>query len=239
MLVDGDREEAADRVGVHHGDQVDRAALAEELDGLRERGRVHLLVAVELAPEADHGRVLLADAGECAVVAHRVDHFLLDAGFHGARLVPVPFEVVVRLAARDEDRELAHVGIERALADGSIVQVVERVGDVRVVRGEGERSAQGSLGALTGQRLVDLLARLVHVLALQIGQARERIRIDVGRKLRSGLCERRERARCGQEQRGGQDQRVASEHAFSPSFLFVESASSRGFAAAGPLSSRR
>src|SRR5689334_22663931 len=62
-LIDGDREEAAHGVGVHHRRHVHRSPLAEQLGDLGKGGWFHLLVPVHLASETDDRRVLFVEAG--------------------------------------------------------------------------------------------------------------------------------------------------------------------------------
>src|SRR5204863_58964 len=73
VFVDGDREEAADRVRIHDGDHVHRSAPAVELHDLRERRGVDLLVGEHLSSEANHDGVFLIDAGERALPADEVE----------------------------------------------------------------------------------------------------------------------------------------------------------------------
>ena len=115
--------------------------------------------------------------------------------------VGVPFEAVVGFAAGHEDRQLAHVRVERALRDRRVVQFVQRVRDGRVIGRERERPAQHAFGAAARQRVVDLLAALVHVLALQVGKARPGIGIEIGGQFGGGLggqqASRDEKQQCG------------------------------------------
>ena len=76
VLVDGDRVEAADRVGAHDGDEIHRALGAVELLRLRERRRAHLAVVQQLAAEADDGGVGFVDARQRTVGSHDVDDLL-------------------------------------------------------------------------------------------------------------------------------------------------------------------
>jgi hypothetical protein len=77
------------------------------------------------------------------------------------------------------------------------MQREQRLRDTRVIRREGKRSAQDALLTATGQRVENLLCLFVHVLALEVGQARPRIGIEVSRQLRRRL-------RRGQDGRRGQ-----------------------------------
>src|SRR5579862_5627223 len=88
-LIDCYGKIAANRVGIHDGDHVHRAALAPQFHGLREGGGIDTLVAEQLAAETDDSRVLFIQTGERAVVSNGLDHLGVDSGLESGGLMPV------------------------------------------------------------------------------------------------------------------------------------------------------
>src|SRR5580698_9313326 len=145
LLIDCDGKVAANRVGIHDGDHVHRAALAPQIHGLSEGGGIDILVAEQLAAETNDSCVLFIQTGERAVISNEVDHLGVDSSPESAGLMPVPLKVVVGFAAGDQNREFARVRIQRSAGHGGVVEIQQSLPDARVIGSECERSGQGAI----------------------------------------------------------------------------------------------
>jgi hypothetical protein len=152
VLVYGDREIAAHRIGVHDGHHIHRAAFPPQFHSLSEGSGIDLLWAKQLPAEADDDSVPFIQSGERPVISNNVDHFGVNSSLHSAGLVSVPLKVVVGFAAGNQNGEFTRMRVECSTSDGGVMKIQQRLTDARIVGGECERSRQGaSLAAKTSR----------------------------------------------------------------------------------------